>query len=132
MQRSAGTEAPTAIPKNVPSSSDNVAQTAPELGSVPGSVPGGVPGGVIGGVLSPGRASYSNQTTQNGEGGARHPQGQGFDPRTVPDPVAVENLEKDHGRGIHLMKLAMDEVSFEQRGAEVHRFKWPANDVKTT
>jgi anti-sigma regulatory factor (Ser/Thr protein kinase) len=26
-------------------------------------------------------------------------------------PVAPE-----HGRGIHLMKLAMDEVSFEQRG----------------
>src|ERR1700756_4819763 len=41
-------------------------------------------------------------------------QGRGFDPRTVPDPVAVENLEKDHGRGIHFMKLAMDEVSFEQ------------------
>ena len=47
-------------------------------------------------------------------------QGQGFDPRIVSDPVAVENLEKDHGRGIHLMKLAMDEVSFEQRGTEVH------------
>src|ERR1700676_613471 len=26
-------------------------------------------------------------------------QGQGFDPRTVPDPVAAQNLEKDHGRG---------------------------------
>jgi serine/threonine-protein kinase RsbW len=50
-------------------------------------------------------------------------QGQGFDPRTVSDPVAVENLEKDHGRGIHLMKLAMDEVSFEQRGTEVHMCK---------
>jgi len=50
-------------------------------------------------------------------------QGQGFDPRTVPDSVTVENLEADHGRGIHLMKLAMDEVSFEQRGAEVHMCK---------
>jgi serine/threonine-protein kinase RsbW len=50
-------------------------------------------------------------------------QGQGFDPRTVSDPVAVENLEKDHGRGIHLMKLAMDEVSFDERGAEVHMCK---------
>ena len=50
-------------------------------------------------------------------------QGQGFNPRTVPDSVTVENLEADHGRGIHLMKLAMDEVSFEQRGAEFHMCK---------
>jgi serine/threonine-protein kinase RsbW len=50
-------------------------------------------------------------------------QGQGFDPRTVSDPVAVENLEKDHGRGIHLMKLAMDEVLFDKRGTEVHMCK---------
>jgi serine/threonine-protein kinase RsbW len=59
-------------------------------------------------------------------------QGQGFDPRTVPDPVAGENLEKDHGRGIHLMKLAMDEVSFDERGTEVHMFKGPANDVRAS
>lgn len=50
-------------------------------------------------------------------------QGQGFDPGTVPNSVTVENLEADHGRGIHLMKLAMDEVSFEQRGTEVHMSK---------
>ena len=50
-------------------------------------------------------------------------QGQGFDPRTVPDCLTVENLEADHGRGIHLMKLAMDEVSFDQGGTEVHMCK---------
>ena len=50
-------------------------------------------------------------------------QGQGFDPRTIPDPLTVENLEADHGRGIHIMKLVMDGVSFEQRGAEVHMCK---------
>ena len=50
-------------------------------------------------------------------------QGQGFDAHAVPDPVAVENLEAEHGRGIHLMKLAMDEVSFEHRGTEVHMSK---------
>ena len=50
-------------------------------------------------------------------------QGQGFDAHAIPDPVAVENLEAEHGRGIHLMKLAMDEVSFEQRGTEVHMSK---------
>jgi serine/threonine-protein kinase RsbW len=47
-------------------------------------------------------------------------QGEGFDPRTLPDPLAVENLESEHGRGIHLMKLAMDKVSFERGGTEVH------------
>jgi serine/threonine-protein kinase RsbW len=46
-------------------------------------------------------------------------QGQGFDPHKVPDPLAVENLDAEHGRGIHLMRLAMDEVSFERRGTEV-------------
>jgi serine/threonine-protein kinase RsbW len=46
-------------------------------------------------------------------------QGHGFDPNKVPDPLAVENLGAEHGRGIHLMKLAMDEVSFERRGTEV-------------
>src|SRR5258708_39853301 len=50
-------------------------------------------------------------------------QGQGFDARTIPDPLAVENLEADHGRGIHIMKLAMDEVSFQQGGTEVHMCK---------
>jgi serine/threonine-protein kinase RsbW len=57
-------------------------------------------------------------------------QGQGFDPRTVPDSVTVENLEADHGRGIHLMKLAMDEVSFEQRGTEVHMCKRVARNPR--
>jgi serine/threonine-protein kinase RsbW len=47
-------------------------------------------------------------------------QGQGFDASSVPDPVAVENPLAERGRGIRIMKMAMDEVSFEQRGAEVH------------
>jgi serine/threonine-protein kinase RsbW len=50
-------------------------------------------------------------------------QGEGFDPEMVPDPLAVENLESEHGRGIHLMKLAMDEVSFEHGGTEVRMQK---------
>jgi serine/threonine-protein kinase RsbW len=53
-------------------------------------------------------------------------QGQGFDASGVPDPVAVENPLAEHGRGIHIMKLAMDQVSFEQRGTEVHMSKRPA------
>jgi serine/threonine-protein kinase RsbW len=47
-------------------------------------------------------------------------QGLGFNPNNVPNPPAIENLEAKHGRGIYLMKLAMDEVSFERGGTEVH------------
>ena len=50
-------------------------------------------------------------------------QGQGFDAQNVPDSVAAENLEAEHGRGIRLMKFVMDEVSFQQRGTEVHMCK---------
>jgi serine/threonine-protein kinase RsbW len=50
-------------------------------------------------------------------------QGHGFDASNVPNPLAVENLRAEHGRGIHLMKLAMDEVSFERQGTEVRMRK---------
>jgi len=50
-------------------------------------------------------------------------QGQGFDPRTVPDSLTIENLEAEHGRGIRLTKCVMDEVFFQQRGTEVHMCK---------
>jgi serine/threonine-protein kinase RsbW len=49
-------------------------------------------------------------------------QGEGFDVLAVPDSVAVANLS-EHGRGIQLMKAAMDEVSFQRSGAEVHMCK---------
>lgn len=50
-------------------------------------------------------------------------QGGGFDFNNIPNPLAIENLESEHGRGIHLMKLAMDEVAFEHGGTEVHMRK---------
>jgi anti-sigma regulatory factor (Ser/Thr protein kinase) len=52
-------------------------------------------------------------------------QGKGFDPTQIPDPLAFENLPAEHGRGVHLMKLAMDEVSFEHGGTEVRMWKNP-------
>jgi anti-sigma regulatory factor (Ser/Thr protein kinase) len=58
-------------------------------------------------------------------------QGHGFDPTVVPNPLAVENLEAEHGRGIHLMKLAMDEVSFERGGIEVHIRKQSGTEQMT-
>jgi len=39
-------------------------------------------------------------------------QGAGFDPDSVPDPTTPENIMKDHGRGIHIMKTYMDRVQF--------------------
>lgn len=36
--------------------------------------------------------------------------GKGFDPDSVPDPTALENLERPTGRGLFLMRNAMTEV----------------------
>jgi serine/threonine-protein kinase RsbW len=46
-------------------------------------------------------------------------EGNGFDPAKIPDPTAVDNVNSENGRGIRLMKLFMDAVSFEQGGCEV-------------
>ncbi len=37
-------------------------------------------------------------------------QGSGFNPADVPDPTHPENLLKDSGRGLYLMRVYMDEV----------------------
>ncbi|MDY6912918.1 MAG: ATP-binding protein [Planctomycetota bacterium] len=50
-------------------------------------------------------------------------EGDGFDPASVPDPTANENLEKPHGRGIMLMQAYMDEVHFNKKGNEVRLIK---------
>jgi serine/threonine-protein kinase RsbW len=43
-------------------------------------------------------------------------EGSGFDPEDVPDPTAVENLERPCGRGLMLMRHYMSEVAFSARG----------------
>jgi putative Holliday junction resolvase len=40
-------------------------------------------------------------------------EGEGFDPKAVPDPTAEENLLKESGRGIFIMNQIMDGVDFE-------------------
>ena len=40
-------------------------------------------------------------------------EGKGFDLSQIPDPTAPENLLKDSGRGIYLMKVYMDELKYE-------------------
>jgi serine/threonine-protein kinase RsbW len=44
-------------------------------------------------------------------------EGPGFDPESVPDPLAPENILKNSGRGIFLIRSFMDEVAL-QRAAE--------------
>ena len=52
-------------------------------------------------------------------------QGRGFDPSTVPNPLTPQGLMAEHGRGIHLIKVLMDKVSFKRGGSEVHMWKGP-------
>lgn len=42
--------------------------------------------------------------------------GEGFNPSSVPDPVAIENLEKPSGRGIMLMKAYAQRVEYNSKG----------------
>lgn len=39
-------------------------------------------------------------------------EGLGFDPLKVPDPTEPENLLKDSGRGVYLMKFYMDDLKY--------------------
>jgi serine/threonine-protein kinase RsbW len=39
-------------------------------------------------------------------------EGKGFDPSKLPDPTEPENLLKDSGRGVFLMKVYMDDVKY--------------------
>jgi len=50
-------------------------------------------------------------------------EGEGFDSRVVPDPTEAQRLLLTHGRGLHLIKALMDEVSFEENGTVVRMRK---------
>ncbi len=39
-------------------------------------------------------------------------EGEGFDPSEIPDPTQPENLLKDSGRGVYLMRVYMDELYY--------------------
>ena len=49
-------------------------------------------------------------------------EGQGFDFDNLPDPTAPENLLKENGRGIFLMRNLADKVEFTGEGNEVSLF----------
>jgi len=57
-------------------------------------------------------------------------EGGGFDPCDVPDPTAVENLERPCGRGLMLMRHYMTEVAFSPRGNSVQMSKVPSAAAK--
>ncbi len=46
-------------------------------------------------------------------------EGEGFEQNTVADPTLDENLLKEGGRGVYLIKHLMDEVSYENGGRKV-------------
>lgn len=48
-------------------------------------------------------------------------EGEGFDPHKIADPLHPENLLKDSGRGVYIIRALMDEVSFDfsKGGTEV-------------
>lgn len=50
-------------------------------------------------------------------------EGPGFDPQTLPDPTAPENLERNCGRGLLLMRTFMDDVQYNATGNQVKLFK---------
>jgi len=50
-------------------------------------------------------------------------EGEGFDSRAVLDPTEPQGLLLTHGRGLHLMRTLMDEVSFEENGTVVRMRK---------
>jgi len=50
-------------------------------------------------------------------------EGPGFNPEEIPDPMAPENLERECGRGLLLMKHYMTEVKFHPPGNIVSMVK---------
>jgi serine/threonine-protein kinase RsbW len=41
-------------------------------------------------------------------------EGEGFDPEEIPDPTEPENLLKDSGRGVYLMRVYMDNLEYKR------------------
>ena len=45
--------------------------------------------------------------------------GPGFDPDAIPDPTEDEHIEKPAGRGVHLIRSFMTDVTYEGKGNRV-------------
>jgi serine/threonine-protein kinase RsbW len=51
-------------------------------------------------------------------------EGDGFDPGSVPDPTLPENLIKDCGRGLYIVKNYADSMEFNEKGNRVTIIKY--------
>lgn len=51
-------------------------------------------------------------------------EGEGFDHSKVPDPTVGENLLKEGGRGVYLIRHLMDEVKYKNNGSKVIMIKF--------
>ena len=51
-------------------------------------------------------------------------EGDGFDPAKLPDPTLDENLLRESGRGVYLIKHLMDKVKYENGGRRVIMVKY--------
>jgi serine/threonine-protein kinase RsbW len=81
------------------------------------------------------RVTVSFETTPSCLTIAVRDEGPGLDPATLPDPLAPENLLKQSGRGIFLIRAFMDEVAFPDvsPGTEITMTKFvrgPGRDAK--
>ena len=45
--------------------------------------------------------------------------GAGFDPARVPDPTVPENLEREFGRGLFVLRHLVDQLSFNEKGNDL-------------
>ena len=59
-------------------------------------------------------------------------EGNGFEHDAIPDPTSPDNRLRTNGRGIHLIRMLMDEVDFEQGGSVVHMRKRANAALDTT
>ena len=50
-------------------------------------------------------------------------EGFGFDPAKVPDPKKSENMLRESGRGVFLIKRLMDKVEFNEKGNKIRMEK---------
>lgn len=51
-------------------------------------------------------------------------EGDGFDVGGVGDPTDAENINKDTGRGVYLIRHVMDEVSYSEKGNSITMVKY--------
>jgi serine/threonine-protein kinase RsbW len=60
-------------------------------------------------------------------------QGEGFDPDSLPDPLAPENILRGSGRGIFLIRTFMDELKFRrlESGTELTLVKYKKTGKST-